>query len=489
MLTRDQRRNVWILIAAVLVLSAVLSEVLRPGHSEYVRAGLAISEEEWRDEANTKGVGAGTTFQTLMPTLLGVREVLASLMWVRADDYFHRGEYRPIISLVRQITAIDPHQLDVFATGAWHMAYNFMDKRLIQDGVLFLEDGCKKNNSVYDLYFELGYMHYDKTKDFPKAVVAYRDASERGTTQGKTVPPSYVRHQLAHALEKMGDIDQCLQQWQHNLEIARKLEAEGQRPGMPAGPNTSAARHNLYITARRRNERLAAIAERARNAPEAIRLWERNRELAEEWLREFPRHESVGKDLANAGNTLDRLRAGRLLPLTPTNLDFKFTVERVAPRRLRVSGTLNCLDLSRVHVRIADKDYDERIQRGFDFKMENCTLEYDNVSVRKGRFDHVLDLNRDPADMERKPEEIYPLKAEEYVVTVAYNPRLQAAFIQDRYGWNGEGLTAAAPHLKTDDSRAGVIDGKRYPLRTVVNAVPVKREDILAPGKKVLYTQ
>src|ERR1051325_5624849 len=133
--------------------------------------------------------------------------------------------------MVRQITMIDPHQLDVYATGAWHMAYNFMDKRLIQDGIEFLKEGCKNNESVYDLFFELGYMHYDKDRDFPQAVQAHREASAKGTTSGQKLPPSYVRHQLAHAMEKMGDIDQCLKQWEENLRVGQQVEKE-------LGPNS-----------------------------------------------------------------------------------------------------------------------------------------------------------------------------------------------------------------------------------------------------------
>src|SRR5207302_675319 len=109
-----------------------------------------------------------------------------------------------IIAMVKQIVLIDPHQIDVYATGAWHMAYNFMDKRLIQNGVEFLDQGCTNNTSVYDLYFELGYMHYDKTKDFAQSVEAYRTSSAKGTTTGKSDAPAYVRHQLAHAMEKLG---------------------------------------------------------------------------------------------------------------------------------------------------------------------------------------------------------------------------------------------------------------------------------------------
>ena len=96
-----------------------------------------------------------------------------------------RGEYEPILRMVRLITTIDPHQIDVYATGAWHMAYNFMDKRLIEDGVRFLEEGCRNNRNVYDLFFELGYMHYDKSKNYPEAAHWYYEGRSKPTTWGK----------------------------------------------------------------------------------------------------------------------------------------------------------------------------------------------------------------------------------------------------------------------------------------------------------------
>jgi hypothetical protein len=346
---------------------------------------------------------------------------------------------------------------------------------------------------VYDLFFELGYMHYDKTKDYPKAMAAYRESSQKERTTGKKHAPSYVRHQLAHATEKSGNIDAAIVQWQKNLETAEALVRSGEEVEVGAsGANVQAAHHNLYITRRRLNERLAAIAERERNGAEALKMWQANLDLADDWLRRFPAHPDVSKDRQVAVNNVERLRAGKLNPVEPAKLDLKFTVTRIAPRQLEVKGTLDVLNLSRVNIRFQDKNYDQRVKPGpeynVDYKMANCSLEWENVSINKGQFKYVVNLNRDPADMGRKPEEIYPLKADEYELVLTYNPRLQAAFIQDRYGWHGEGLTAPADQLWVDESRAGVMNGRRFPLRLVRRTVVLKREDIVASGKKVLAT-
>jgi len=336
MMSRAQKRLVYILMAVLFVCSAALSEVIRPGHDEYMRASGAIRPGDAVDVDMRKTVLKDTPFDSLLPALLGVREVMASLMWVQADEYFHHGEYRPIISMVKQITMLDPHQLDVYATGAWHMAYNFMDKRLIADGVKFLEQGTKNNETVYDLFFELGYMHYDKTKDFGKAVDAYQLATTKATTTGKTTPPSYVRHQLAHAMEKMGDIDSCLLQWKKNLDIAQELEKGGETDMGPASPNQSAARHNLYITQRRLNERLAAVAEREHNGAEALKLWQANVDLANGVLKESPGRTDLIADRNHASLEVDRLKAGKLNPVPPIKLTLHYSITRVAPKKILI---------------------------------------------------------------------------------------------------------------------------------------------------------
>ena len=437
-------------------------------------------------DAERLGVG-GTTFEALLPTLLGIREVVASLMWVQADDYFHRGEYAPVLSMIKQIVAIDPHQVDVYATGAWHMAYNFMDKRLIEDGVRFLQDGCRNNDTLYDLYFELGYMHYDKTKDFPQAVAAYRKGSERGMTTGATIPPSYVRHQLAHAIEKMGDIDQAVQQWDANFKVGTELAADPGRRDGPAGPNVAASLHNRYITLRRRNERMAAVAERERNAVEAAKLWQLNVDLADEWLRRQPNHSAVVKDRRTAVAQVARLRAGNVLPLAQNEANLRFKLTRTASRKLKIEGTCNLLNLSKIRVQFEDENYLDRAKQGLPYKMQNCTLEWDNATVKDHKFSWVIDLDRDPADMERSPTDIYPLKADHYIFTLQFNPRLQAAFIQDLYGWSGEGITAPANQLVTDPTRSAVMMGKQVPLRLLQRSIRLTRDDVVGKGKKVLF--
>lgn len=408
MLTASQRNGIYGGIVVAFVAVILLAVNLGPKHEEYLpKQGSDV---------------AATPFQALVPALLGFRQLAAGLLWVKTDDYFHQGEYRPILRMVKLITTIDPHQIDVYATGAWHMAYNFMDKRLIPEGLLFLQDGVKNNPTIYDLYFESGYTNMDKTKDFPKAIYWYSQAMTKVTTEGKP-RPMYVDFQRAHAYERAGDIDECEKQWEANE--ARSSAILKEKPNeFAAMANHSVAFNNLKMTRWRINDR---------------------RNLAQD----------------------------------PADMRFDWKWTRVAPRKLLIEGKINALDYSRVLVGIKDKNYDELLAKnGIDWGLVNLTREWESVQVRGGKFRWTLNLDRDPGDMGRKPSEVYPLKSAEYELTVEFNPRTQAVFIQDRYGWSGEGLTDKN-YMVTDPSRAGVLHGKKIPLRLVRKTVILKKEQIV----------
>ncbi len=408
------------------------------GLSMWMGHKLSIKHQEYEQTPDSK-----TPFQALAPALLGFRQVAASLLWVKTDDYFHEGQYEPILRMVRLITTIDPHQIDVYTTGAWHMAYNFMDKRLIRTGLEFLDDGVKHNPNIYDLYFESGWTHTDKMKDYPKAMYWYQIASTKGTSDGRPLPPDFTWHQLAIAHERAGDIDGAIRQWEKTLVRETKELAEKPKD-FAARSNHDVSAHNLFET---RDLRL-------------------------------PLRRHLGDQPLNAG------------------LDFKVT--RLAPRKLRIEGNINVLDLSRVNIVFRDKNWqplDGRcpedpirpIDRGpaldpervsDEERMQRLTLEWNDSSVRGGHFKWDLNLNKDPADMDRDPRTIYPLASDEYEVTVTFDARNQAPFIQDVYGWNGEGITDPK-HLVIDNTRAGIVEGKRVPLRLIQKRITLKRAQVL----------
>jgi len=480
MLDAKGRQTVWALLACLVVFSWLMAWHLEPRHLEYVQAQGHVSSVE---EQNSKSEGAlgKTPFQALIPVLLGFREVLASLMWVQADDLFHRGEYRPILSLVKQIALIDPHNLDVYATGAWHMAYNFMDRRLVRDGVEFLEQGVQNNPHVYDLFFELGYMHYDKTKDYASAAHWYDLARAKPTTTGKPHAPLYVWSAHSHALERMGDVDAAIASWKENLKLAEDEVAVDPKNYIP-NITLAAARHNLYMTQRRLNEREATWLEWQGRKAEALDYWKKNVALADEYLKVEPGRTDIREqDLPAATASVARVESGDLHHGKPRDLHFDFTWKKTGPRRIRVTGTVDLITNARVTVILRDVDYDQRAARGLDYKMANATLWQDTmVHVGSGKFTVELKMDQDPADMGRTPEQVYPLKSDRYELTVIFNPRQQSNEVQDRTGWNGEGMTnSVAESVREDPNQAGTVLGQKRPLRTLQKSVIVQRSDIV----------
>src|SRR5438067_10915667 len=126
-----------------------------------------------KGEKSNFGIGLSNEF--ILGPLLGLQQAVAGALWVRADEFFHEGDYDAILPIVRMVTWLDPHQLDVYITGAWHLAYNFTDsnersdRRYLPASQKLLAAGDANNPQVYDIAFELGWENRDKLKDYDRA--------------------------------------------------------------------------------------------------------------------------------------------------------------------------------------------------------------------------------------------------------------------------------------------------------------------------------
>ena len=89
-----------------------------------------------------------------------------------------------------------------------------------KSGIDFLKKGIVYNPDKYNLYFELGWLYFDKGKDYKNAVKYLEKAI-------KFPHPEYVDDVLAHVYEKNGQINKAIKQWEKLLdtnfrEIAKK---------------------------------------------------------------------------------------------------------------------------------------------------------------------------------------------------------------------------------------------------------------------------
>src|SRR5580698_10634908 len=107
----------------------------------------------------------------ILAVLAGFREITAGILWVKADSFFDNGNYDAILPLIRLVTLLDPNEIDVYATGMWHIGYNFTDeeqrsdRRYIPSALALGKEGCRQNPDTYELYFEEGWLWYHKIDD------------------------------------------------------------------------------------------------------------------------------------------------------------------------------------------------------------------------------------------------------------------------------------------------------------------------------------
>jgi len=210
--TKSQRTTLQASIAVLAVAAIGLQAAIDP-----LRRQPAI---ESRQVTNTIGqvgnTGAALPFEYTLGALAGFRQVIAGLLWVRSDSFFHSGNYDAILPLIRLITWLDPNWLDPYATGAWHMMYNFTDtdqrsdRRYLPAGIALLKEGIANNSGQYDMYKELGWNYYDKMKDFEHATYYYDQAMKNDPKFDIT----QVEHALAHCYEKTGRIDKAIETWE-----------------------------------------------------------------------------------------------------------------------------------------------------------------------------------------------------------------------------------------------------------------------------------
>lgn len=138
-------------------------------------------------------------------TMLKMRQVFTDVrddLWLINDDFWHRGQLNRCIGTMRVLTSIDPHSTEAYENTAWLMYSDLRE----HDAEAFLREGLANNIDVYDLYLELGTfcyfrMRYPEAIDLYTGCVTFEDA------------PKYARRQLAHALEKNGDIGEALEMW------------------------------------------------------------------------------------------------------------------------------------------------------------------------------------------------------------------------------------------------------------------------------------
>lgn len=155
----------------------------------------------------------GVTGVIVGAILGGFREVAASMLWMKTDTLWDKGEGTHVQALwtMRLTTLLDPHWLEPWRITGWHLAYNMFVEtqdpaekaKFLQMGVDSLKEGVSWNPNLYDLYFELGWTYFDKVRDYDEAV-KWLEASIQFPH------PEFVDRLIPHALERMPDMPRAL---------------------------------------------------------------------------------------------------------------------------------------------------------------------------------------------------------------------------------------------------------------------------------------
>ncbi len=398
----------------------------------------------------------------------GFREAVAGMLWVRCDEFFHNGDYEAIMPLIRVITWLDPHQIDVYETGAWHMDYNCTDasersdRRYIPFSLSLLGEGIANNPDEPDLYSDMGFVHYfRKIEDFPRSAQWFKEGwgVVRAKNLGDQKDPTQfdeadkgvmtVGHGLAHAYEFSGDIPAAIAQWNNCLKLHDDL-IQQKNGDMSQKLDKGIAEKQLY-----------ELQSRLKYRP------------------------------IDTAKPLDMHFAPQLVRVAPKVFVLRGTLQAVGATKFNMetgARTFGPVDGCRVEIRLQDEGYTLPISGAYTLNSSvdpNVTIMQDAISVRGGKIGgdqgHKIDMSQDP--------DMYSFKAPRYTVTTYFmpnNPNDSPIQVQDRIGWKGEGLGPQAGLVVSDGKTAlpgGVtpIPGLRYLSKTFT----LTQDDILGKGEKV----
>jgi hypothetical protein len=362
--------------------------------------------------------------------LAGFREMIAGILWVRADAFFDSGNYDAILPIIRLVTRLDPSEIDVYATGMWHIGYNFTDeeqrsdRRYIPSALALGEEGSRNNPDTYELYFETGWIWYHKIDDdYENAVYWFEEAQKH---------PDMIaarKNLLGMAYQRSGQIEKGLAKYT-SLEDAAGDTFKKQTQDFGSRQNRDVIENNV-------DTMLVRMVQRGYAAEERLGLIDKD----------------TGKPTpagtASAGQS-GLLKGYDVDPPFDTGFSVKATV--VEPHVVKFEGTWNVLPVgTRVRVILRDADYTMDINGvktdvtepgglKWDFSKNvdldpprDRTFMQDQLFVKNRRFNRKVDMSKDPT--------MYPFVGDKYLLEFYYNPRSAPPHIQDKFSWNGEGMT------------------------------------------------
>jgi hypothetical protein len=321
---------------------------------------------------------------------------------------------------------MDPHQVDVYSTGAWHLMYNFGDPRMNTQGLAFLQEGINNNPTIWDLYFQRGWVTFDwPMEDYTAALPFFQDAVKHPGVNGDPAPP-YVSHIVAHDLAHLGRIKEAEAHWRQDIARADKELAKARASGNKADEE----------------------------------YWRQERDVCHQNLNRILVRDVAREDIAK--NPLPITIKASVKKLKPRVLELHANVIGLPPLTDTDGGIAN----ARMEIILQDHDYDKMLaahktdyvwigQHLTRYRSIYNIVEQNGVVTDKGLPAIKIELDKDQMlDPPRNPVDLYPLDSEKYdlILRVDPNVRRQPEAMRDLLGWIGEGI---APGPQTKESWNG----------------------------------
>ena len=352
--------------------------------------------------------------------LLGFREMVADLMWIQVDEYFHEGRYDKILPVCYVITALDPGWVDVYTTGAWHLGYNFGDRRLVPTAIEFDRRGVKNNPRNSDMWYELGWMNMTRGYHFDEAAIEFKKANDLG------LMPLGRRHAWPHALEGAGKIDEAIAAWKVILKknptdiVAQKQITMAELREVSRkdlGKHPVEIHMDLKVT---------------RKGPRVLHV---------EGVTNLPMYSKVFFDLRDA-DWRQRERKSLAWQMNHYTLYSQIDTTLQPSWGLFQGETVDFYQ-GTLHVHQGDKKYEQ-------FPTEPLVpIKNGHMIITNGEFHGDIDM--------AKYADQYPLESDKYILTFFVNPLIEPIQTQDIIGWHGEGMSGPLVHHRDGYNEASVV--------------------------------
>lgn len=197
----------------------------------------------------------------------GFKSQVANLLWMKSDEYWHKGMLTRQNPLMEMVVTLDPQFIEAWSTAGWHWAYNIYadipmnpanknikpislqnqtireeQERAIATGLDYLSRGSNMNPETYRLWFEWGWTRAEKAGIYDEVTVNLfrtarsksdaREIEKTSVVDGEEVTSKergdldVVGHTIAHIYENVPLIDRALDAWGRDLLQATPAELQ-----------------------------------------------------------------------------------------------------------------------------------------------------------------------------------------------------------------------------------------------------------------------